>query len=229
MRAIAIIPARGGSKRIPRKNVRNFHGKPIIAYSIEAALQCELFQDVIVSTDDVEIAKVAELYGATAPFLRPAELSDDYTGTTPVIEHGVRWYEEHVREVDAACCLYATAPFVKPEDLVNGFDELKTAEAAFSITSFPFPIFRALKMQEDGIVSLFWPEHNASRSQDLPEAWHDAGQFYWARKEFLFAQKEFMLGDAKGVKLPRHRVQDIDTEEDWIRAELLFSAVASEE
>lgn len=222
---VAVIPARGGSKRIPRKNVRPFLGKPIIAYSIEAALETGLFDAVIVSTDDEEIADTARRCGATTPFVRPAELSDDMTGTTPVFRHAVQWCLDSGNDVEAACCLYATAPFVTPGDIKDGFAALKNAPAAFSVTTFPFPIRRGLARNSDGTVSLIWPEHRLTRSQDLPEAYHDCGQFYWAATQFLLDGKEFMDGEAAGIVIPRHRVQDIDTEEDWVRAEALYKVL----
>lgn len=219
---IAVIPARGGSKRIPRKNIREFCGKPIIAHSIEAALQTGLFSSVIVSTDDHVIAEVAKAFGAEVPFIRPAELSDDFTGTTPVFRHAAQWCLDQGRDVQTVCGIYATAPFIKPRDIQQGYQALKKAPASFSITTFPFPIFRGMKQQDDGRVSLVWPEHLATRSQDLPETFHDCGQFYWATTDFLLSGKEFMEGEAVGIPIPRYRVQDIDTEEDWIRAEAMY-------
>lgn len=219
---VAVIPARGGSKRIPRKNIRPFCGKPIIAYSIETALATGLFSSVLVTTDDEEIAEVAKEFGAEVPFLRPAELSDDMTGTTPVFRHAIQWCLDNDRKVAAACCIYATAPFTTAADIRKGFDSLSNAPAAFSITTFPYPIFRGLECKNGEKVSLIWPEHRLSRSQDLPEAFHDCGQFYWATTDFLLSGKEFMDGEAVGVTIPRHRVQDIDTEEDWIRAEAMY-------
>lgn len=219
---IAIIPARGGSKRIPKKNIRNFCGKPIIAYSIETALKSGLFESVIVTTDDETIAEVAKAHGAEIPFIRPEELSDDVTGTTPVIRHALEWCLEDGREVDAVCGLYATAPFTTSNDIVRGHKALQSTSASFAITTFPYPIFRGLKQDHSGKVKLFWPEHRLSRSQDLEEAYHDCGQFYWGTSEFFLSGKEFMDGEASGIPIPRHRVQDIDTEEDWIRAEAMY-------
>lgn len=219
---IAVIPARGGSKRIPHKNIREFCGKPIIAYSIETALATKLFDSVIVTTDDEAIADVARSYGAEIPFMRPADLSDDVTGTTPVIAHALKWCLEDGRKVERVCGLYATSPFTTSEDLIKGHEALNHAPAALSVTTFPFPIFRSLKQNDDNTVSLFWPEHLLTRSQDLPEAYHDCGQFYWASTDFLLSGKEFMEGEAAGIQLPRHRVQDIDTEEDWVRAEAMY-------
>lgn len=219
---IAVIPARGGSKRIPLKNIREFCGRPIIGYSIETALACGLFDSVIVTTDDDRIAEVAKSLGAEVPFIRPADLSDDFTGTTAVIRHALQWCLDNGRNVNAVCGIYATAPFTTTNDVSRGHQALTNFPASFSVTTFPFPIFRGLKQHESGLVSLFWPEHQQTRSQDLPEAYHDCGQFYWAKTDFLLSGKEFMEGEAAGIRIPRHRVQDIDTEEDWIRAEAMY-------
>ncbi|MEF2230678.1 MAG: pseudaminic acid cytidylyltransferase [Pseudodesulfovibrio sp.] len=222
---IAVIPARGGSKRIPMKNIREFAGKPIIAYSILAALGTGLFESVIVSTDDERIAEVASSYGAEVPFIRPPGISDDFTGTTPVFRHALQWCLADGRDVRAVCGVYATAPFVSSADIVAGHAALERgALAAISVTTFPYPIFRGLK-KENGRVALIWPEHRLSRSQDLPECYHDCGQFYWATKEFLFSDREFMDGQSAGIPIPRHRVQDIDTLEDWRRAEIMHHAL----
>jgi len=230
MNRVAIIPARGGSKRIPRKNVKNFCGKPMIAWSIEAAKASGCFDKIIVSTDDREIADVAEQWGAETPFLRPNDLADDYTGTLPVIRHAVEWLNDHTMTLDYACCLYATAPFVLAEDIQRGYQLIQQAGSsyAFSVTSYAFHIQRAIRITENGRVAMFNPEEFQTRSQDLEEAWHDAGQFYWGTAESWLEEKPiFGLGSVP-VKLPRHRVQDIDTPEDWARAEWLFRAMWAE-
>jgi N-acylneuraminate cytidylyltransferase len=224
---IAIIPARGGSKRIPRKNVKPFCGKPMIAWPIGAALTTRLFDGIIVSTDDEEIATVAEASGAQAPFRRPAELSNDHTPTLPVIAHAIRWFEEHRGPVRFACCIYATAPFLQARFLCEGLKLLEThadADFAFSVTSYAFTIFRSLRRNADGTVSMFWPENELTRSQDLPEAWHDAGQFYWGRKEAFLNRPGVFSARSYPVILPRRLAQDIDTPEDWEEAERLFGA-----
>lgn len=225
---VAIIPARGGSKRIPGKNTRLFAGKPIIAYSIEAAKQSGLFDRIIISTDSDQIAEVAKDYGAEIPFKRPSELSDDHTPTAPVVAHALNWLAENDSAADYACCIYATAPFVQAQYLQQGFQVLtaKNASSAFSVTSFAFPIFRALKIAKQGHLQMIWPEHQLTRSNDLPESYHDAGQFYWLdAKKFL--QDQLMYGaDAQPVILPRYLVQDIDTPEDWDTAEYMFKALA---
>jgi pseudaminic acid cytidylyltransferase len=230
MNTIAIIPARGGSKRIPRKNIKFFCGKPMIAWSIEAARAAAIFDFILVSTDDDEIASVAETYGAEVPFRRPADLADDQTPTLPVIAHALRWFEEHRGPVEYACCIYATAPFLQSQFLREGLGLLKAhpdAEFAVSITSSAFPIFRALRRNTDGTVGMFWPENEMKRSQDLPEAWHDAGQFYWGRKQAFYDQRGVFSARSYPVVLPRHTVQDIDTPEDWEKAEHMFATARS--
>ena len=221
---LCVIPARGGSKRIPRKNTRDFCGRPIIAWSIDAAVKSECFDRIIVSTDDEDIASVAKQYGAEIPFMRPAQLADDYTGTTAVIAHAIEWHNSHGEETSKVCCLYATAPFVQATDLQKGLDILESSEAgyAFSVTSYAFPIQRAIRITGDQRAEMFQPEHFNTRSQDLEEAWHDAGQFYWGRAAAWLGNKPIFSSDAVPVLLPRHRVQDIDTPEDWERAELMF-------
>ena len=227
---IAIIPARGGSKRIPRKNIKLFCAKPMIAWSIEAALQSGCFDQVIVSTDDQEIAEVARQYGATVPFMRPAELSDDHTGTVPVIQHAIEWVNAQGQPVEQACCLYATAPFVSAEDINRGLDILDATQSdyAFSVTSYAFPIQRAIRLNDEGRVQMFNPEHFNTRSQDLEEAFHDAGQFYWGTADAWLKGRMIFGAGSVPVPLPRHRVQDIDTPEDWVRAEWLFKAMQAE-
>ncbi|WP_404418455.1 pseudaminic acid cytidylyltransferase [Marinospirillum sp.] len=225
---IGIIPARGGSKRIPRKNIKEFCGLPMIARSIEAALESGCFDRVVVSTDDTEIAEVARQYGAEIPFMRPAELSDDFTGTQPVIAHAINTLQaESEQPITLACCIYATAPFIQAEDLRAGLNLLQEQQAdfAFSVTSYAFPIQRALRITPDERVAMFNPEHFQTRSQDLEEAWHDAGQFYWGTKEAWLSGQPIFGSHATPIVLPRHRVQDIDTPEDWDRAEFLFKAM----
>jgi len=223
---IAVIPARGGSKRIPRKNIRNFCGRPIIAYSIAAAFESGLFDKVVVSTDDEEIADVARQWGAVTPFVRHASLSDDHTGTNAVIKHAISWHNDHGEGVQYACCIYATAPFIQPEYLTQGFELLYQSDKsfAFSATSFPFPIQRAIRINDDATVEPFYPEHILKRSQDLEPAYHDAGQFSWGRADAFLRDEPTFSGLSLAVVLPRHLVQDIDTLEDWERAELMYQA-----
>ena len=224
---LAIIPARGGSKRIPRKNVKLFCGKPMIAWSIDAAHASGLFDHIVVSTDDIEISEVAKAYGAEVPFMRPAALSDDHTGTSPVVAHAIEWYRAQGSMPDPVCCIYATAPFVSTADLQRGLQLLTDSgsDFAFSVTRYTFPIQRAIKLTEEGRVQMFQPAHFNTRSQDLEEAFHDAGQFYWGRAAAWIADKPVFSTVAMPVILPRHRVQDIDTPEDWERAEWMFKAL----
>lgn len=226
---IAVIPARGGSKRIPGKNIRPFHGKPIIAWSIEAALKSGCFDKVIVTTDDAQIAEVARQYGAETPFVRPAELSDDHTGTIPVIKHATEWFIAAGHALEHVCCIYATAPFLRAEDIQRGLVQMMESSAsfAFSVTSYGFPIQRALKINKDHRVEMFNPEHFSTRSQDLEEAFHDAGQFYWGTARAWCSSPLIFSAISTPVHLPRYRVQDIDTEDDWRRAELMFGALQS--
>lgn len=226
---IAVIPARGGSKRIPGKNIRPFHGKPIIAWSIEAALASGCFDKVIVTTDDAKIAEVARQYGAETPFVRPAELSDDHTGTIPVIKHAIEWFIASGQRPEHICCIYATAPFLRAEDILRGLAQLVeySSSFAFSVTSYGFPIQRALKINQNQRVEMFNPEHFSTRSQDLEEAFHDAGQFYWGTADAWLGETVIFSPRSCAVLLPRYRVQDIDTEEDWRRAELMFGAIGN--
>lgn len=224
---LAVIPARGGSKRIPRKNIKPFGGLPMIAWSIRAAINSQCFDRIIVSTDDEEIAEVAKQQGAEVPFVRPTNLSDDHTGTIPVIAHSIGRQNQYGEAATQVCCLYATAPFVQATDLQRGLQVLQTtgADYAFSVTSYAFPIHRAIRITADQRVDMFQPEHFNTRSQDLPEAWHDAGQFYWGQAQAWLSGKPLFSQASAPVPLPRYRVQDIDTPEDWERAEWLFKAM----
>ena len=222
-KAVAIIPARGGSKRIPKKSIKDFFGKPLIAYSIEVALASKLFEEVIVSTDDEQIASIAKSYGAVVPFLRPKVLSDDFTGTQAVIEHTLSQLDN---SYDFVCTIYATAPLLQAKYLLEGFEKLKntTAIYAFSATSMPFPIQRTFKLNKNGRCEMFTPEHYMTRRQDLEEAYQDAGQFYW--EKVGIKSDEIMFGaDSLPIILPRHLVQDIDTLEDWKRAEVMYKVL----
>lgn len=223
---VCIIPARGGSKRIPRKNVKDFLGKPLIAYSIEAALKCGLFDQVVVSTDDAEIAKVSQAFGAKTPFVRPPELSDDFTSSDEVIKHAITWLRDHGHDYKIACALYPTAPLLRPSDLTEGYLKLLKTDAAFafSVTSFAFPIQRALRLSGAG-VAMFQPEHALTRSQDLEPAFHDAGQFYWGWCDSFLNDIGIFSERSVPVFLPRHHVVDIDTPEDWAMAEALYKTL----
>ena len=228
---LCVIPARGGSKRIPRKNIREFCGKPMIAWSIEAAQASGCFDQIIVSTDDSEISDVAQQFGAKVPFMRPAKLADDFAGTTPVVAHAVQWHQDHGQELYAVCCLYATAPFVDPDDIKTGLDSLADVTPdrfVFTTTDYASPIQRALKIDlASGVVRMWQPEQFTQRSQDLEPAYHDAGQFYWGRPQAWLNSEDLFEG-SKPLLLPRRRVQDFDTEDDWTRAELMRRALAEE-
>jgi len=223
----AVIPARGGSKRIPGKNIKEFCGKPMIARSIEAAKASGCFDRIIVSTDDDAIAEIARRFGAEVPFMRPPELSDDYTGTIPVIKHATEFLISENPTLSDICCIYATAPFIQPDDLKTGAKLLVQSggDYAFSVTSYAFPIQRAVRITPENRVEMFAPEAFNTRSQDLEDAYHDAGQFYWGTVEAWLCEKPVFSADATPVILPRHRVQDIDTPEDWVAAELMFKTM----
>jgi pseudaminic acid cytidylyltransferase len=228
---ICVIPARGGSRRIPRKNIKEFNGKPIIAYSIEAALKSNCFSKVIVSTDDREIAEVAEKFGAHVPFVRPFELSNDYAGTIPVIKHAINWMEKANKKFDNVCCLYATAPFIQPKIISKAYHQLLESKKdfCFSITSFPFPIQRAIKIDQNNEMNMFYPEYFNKRSQDLDKSFHDAGQFYWGKVQAFKDELPIFSEASSPYVLPRHLVQDIDTMEDWVRAEIMFKVLLETE
>ena len=225
---IAIIPARGGSKRIPRKNIKSFCGKPIIAYSIEAAQKSEYIDRVFVSTDDQEIANIAIQYGADIPFLREASLSDDTTGTTPVIRHALSTLRAQGYSVDVCACIYATAPFLNSATIDSAIAKLirEKAEFVFTAHQFSFPIQRALLEGERGEVIPFSKENISKRSQDLADTFHDAGQLYVAHeKTWLTPTKRVFSKYSRMIKLPSHTVQDIDTPEDWKRAEVMYKVL----
>jgi N-acylneuraminate cytidylyltransferase len=224
---IAVIPARGGSKRIPGKNIREFAGKPMIAWPLETARQSRLFNRIIVSTDSEEIAAVAQKHGAEVPFLRPAFLADDAAATAPVLYHALEWLAANGGVSDFTCCIYPTAPFIEEEDLRKGLAiaRINRAPGAFSVTGYVAPVLRALRMQADGSVSFAWPEYEMARSQDLPEFYHDAGQFYWVDTGRFMASKRLIMPGMMPIVLPRKRVQDLDTPEDWEMAELMAACL----
>jgi len=223
MTRVAVIPARGGSKRIPRKNIKPFYGKPMIAWSIEAAIKSAMFDRIIVTTDDEEIANIAREYGAEVPFIRPPELSDDYAGTTEVIAHSIEALAKIGVVAEDVCCIYATAPFVRASDIIESYRVFTSADwnYCFTVTDFPAPIFRSFKRTPEGGIDMFYPEHFKTRSQDLPEAFHDAGQFYWGKAAAWTQAKVIFSERSYGFLIPRWRVQDIDTLDDWQRAELI--------
>jgi len=223
---LCVIPARGGSKRIPRKNIRLFAGKPIMVWSIQVAQESGLFDRIMVSTEDAEIADVAIRYGAEIPYLRPADLADDHTGTNAVVRQAIVWHGEHGYTVDHACCLYATAPMVQSQFIKEGFELLINSDKAFvfSITRYHFPVQRAIRLNEHGEIEAIYPQYRSVRSQDLEPAYHDAGQFYWGTAKAFMEETPLFASTSLPVILPSHLVQDIDTEDDWRRAELLFQA-----
>ena len=224
---IAVIPARGGSKRIPRKNIKDFLGKPMIAWSIKVAEESGLFNRIIVSTDDEEIANIATKHGAEVPFIRPEHLSNDFVGTTPVVGHAAKWAMTQNQEIAAICCIYATAPFLLADDLVRGWEALSAGDSSFaiSVTEFSSPIFRSFKKSGNGGLEMFFPEHFETRSQDLPSAFHDAAQFYWGTPSAWLENKKLFGDFTKPVLIPRWRVQDIDSMDDWRRAETIAPLV----
>lgn len=228
---LAIITARGGSKRIPRKNIRPFCGQPIVTYSIKAAIEAGCFDEVMISTDDQEIAEIAVGAGAVCPFLRSEKNSDDHASTADVIKEVLNEYKTNQgKDVKNACCIYPTAPFITAEVLKEAFNLLMSEEATktvFPVTSFSYPIQRALKMN-NARVEMFQPEHMFSRSQDLEPAYHDAGQFYWFKTEPFLKDSKLFTNQSKAITLPETRVQDIDNESDWVIAELKFQLLQKE-
>lgn len=227
---LAIIPARGGSKRITGKNIRPFAGVPMIVHSIRAAQDAGCFDQIIVSTDDKQIADIANKHGASVPFIRPPELADDHAGTQEVIAHAINWAISQGWQVGSVCCLYATAPFVRADDLRTGLRMLEGSHQhfVFSAATFDYSPYRGFIRSGDGVEMLF-PEHFPTRSQDLPEVLHDAGQFYWGKPTAWLTEQRLFSANASPLMLPRHRVQDIDTLEDWRRAELLWQLLKQEE
>jgi N-acylneuraminate cytidylyltransferase len=224
MKCVAIITARGGSKRIPRKNIKFFLGQPIIKYSIDAALQAGCFSEVMVSTDDIEIAKFAKSCGAKVPFIRSVKNADDHSTTADVLLEVLDLYKDAGKIFEYACCIYPTAPFVTKEKLKNAFQQLtkNKCKSVVPIVQFGFPILRSFKM-ENGLLNMNWPEHLNTRSQDLPPAYHDAGQFYFFRTDSFISEKKIFTDSTIGIEMPELEVQDIDNEEDWKVAEFKYT------
>jgi pseudaminic acid CMP-transferase len=224
---IAVIPARGGSVRIPRKNVRDFCGKPMIAWPIKIAKDSGLFDRILVSTDDEEIAEKSKHFGAEVPFMRPKNLSDDYTGIIDVMSHAVTWMSNKKWKINAVCCIYPTSIFLTINDLKKGLELLNTENWSytFSATEFEHSIFRSFKVLPNGGVEMFFPENYSARSQDLPEALHDAAQFYWGNPECWIKNMKIFESYSYPIKIPFWRVQDIDTENDFKKAEILFKSL----
>ena len=220
MKNLCIIPARGGSKRIPRKNVKLFLGKPMLAYSIEAALATNIFDEVMVSTDDEDIAEVARQYGAKVPFMRSAETANDFATTADVLHEVIDKYKELGQEFDNFCCIYATAPMIQSKDIISAYNRLQSSDftMVYPVVQFSYPIWRCLDLAEDGSMKRHWPEFENSRSQDLRKEYHDTGTFYW------YKTKEWLAGNIKigGIEVDETTIQDIDTETDWKIAEMKY-------
>ena len=225
---VAVIPARGGSKRVPRKNIRSFSGVPMIARAVRVALESRLFHHVLVSTDDDEIAAAALAVGGEVPFRRPAELSDDHTPTVPVIAHAVAQCNERGWDVTHACCIYPCTPLLNVDDLAGAFELALAQDADFvyPVSEYAHPIQRAMRRLASGHMQFIQPEHELTRTQDLAKTYHDAGQFYWGKAPAWLAHKRMHSGGL-GYPIPHWRVVDIDTEEDWQRAELIYQALHS--
>jgi pseudaminic acid cytidylyltransferase len=224
MTNLCIIPARGGSKRIPRKNIRDFLGKPIIAYSIEAAINSGLFEEIMVSTDDNEIAEIAKHYGAKVPFMRSSENANDFATTANVIEEVLNTYQKSNRTFKNACCIYPTAPFISSERLQQGLLSLneEDVKTVMPVVPFDFPIWRSMKKDNNGWFSFNWPEQKNVRSQDLPPSYHDAGQWYWFKVKIFMKESKLLTDSIKAIELRPLEVQDIDNEEDWKIAEIKY-------
>jgi len=224
---IAIIPARGGSKRIKKKNIKDFCGKPIISYSIEIAKKSKAFDKIFVSTDDKEIADIAKSSGAEVPFLREKNLSDDLTGTHYVIGSFVQKLIESGSKINYACCIYATAPLIQISDLLKGLDLIKENkwDMVFAATLYNYPVSRSFRIKTDNSLEMLFEDKFNSRSQDLENVYHDAGQFYWSKPEIWMGENPGYGSSSSVVLLPNWRVQDIDNLEDWRRAELIFSTL----
>lgn len=224
---LCIIPARGGSKRIPRKNIKLFCGKPIISYSIEAAIKSDLFDEVMVSTDDEEIAMIAKQHGVKIPFMRSAENANDFATTVDVLIEVIEQYQQAGKAYNAVCCCYPTAPFITPQKLIEGYELLKSrkADSVFPIAEYSYPIQRSLKLDSHKQVSMKWPEFLNVRSQDLEKSFHDAGQWYWMNVESLLNQKKIFSSNSYGLELNPLEVQDIDNESDWHIAELKYQSL----
>ncbi len=223
---ICIIPARGGSKRIPKKNSKLFNGIPIISYAITNALNSQCFDRVVVSTDDKEISEIARGAGAETPFVRPSDISNDITGLVEVVQHFIQWLHGKGIKPTNICLIYATAPFLRSKDIIQGLDALGDADFSIGVTSYSSPIQRAMKITKDGKLKMFEPNNYLTRSQDLEEAWHDAGQFVWGKTSAWISGIPPLNGNTNTVELSRYRVIDIDTMEDWNYAELMQIALS---
>ena len=227
---LCVIPARGGSKRIPRKNIKRFAGKPMITFAIEAAQASGLFDHILISTDDEDIAEIGRQWGAEVPFMRPHELADDHTPTVPVMVHAIEAWESLGWNVDMLCCIYPCVPFIQVGDLVAGLNLLEGCDAKFSfpVTKFPAAIQRALKRDQDGKLSPVFPGYELLRSQDIEPTYHDAGQFYWGSKS-AWLTVDRIHSNAIGITIPQWRAVDIDSLDDWYRAEVMYKILNTDE
>jgi pseudaminic acid cytidylyltransferase len=227
---LGVIPARGGSKRIPRKNIRPFCGRPMIAWTIQAAQESGCFDRLLVSTDDPEVADIARSHGADVPFVRPADLADDHTATIPVIAHAIRWQMNNQAMPKEVCCLYATAPFMQSADIRRALTLLTEGDSdyVFPVTAYSFPVQRAVRLIPGDRVQMAHPEHYQTRSQDLETQYHDVGQFYWGKAKAWLDLVPMFSTASRAIVLPAHRVQDIDTLDDWRRAEIIFRMLEAE-
>ena len=226
---VAIIPARGGSKRIPRKNIKRFDGKPMIAWAIELAKSTKVFEHIVVSTDDKEIARISAAYGAQVPFLRPSFLSCDQTTTLPVISHAFQEIVKQYTKIEAACCIYPASPLLEVQDILQSFELLRSCNASFvyPVLEFSHPIQRAMRRTKSGIMQFISPKNELVRTQDLEKTYHDAGQFYWGTADaWLFSDR--IHSNGAGYPIPSWRVVDIDNEDDWRRAEILKKIIFSD-
>jgi len=224
---ICVIPARGGSKRIKRKNIKLFFGKPIIAYSIMAALKSNCFDQVIVSTDDDEIKKISEEWGAIVPFFRPKKISNDYTSINDVVIHTLKWAINSGYDVKNVCCVYATAPLIQPSFILSAYQKLLDSGKYFclSVCRFSHSVQRSFTLADDNTIKPAFPEYLLKRSQDLEEFYHDSGQFYWGTVDAFLEKKSVISSNSTCIVLPPNMVQDIDTIQDWESAELMFEVL----
>ena len=230
MNNLAIIPARGGSKRIPRKNIKDFLGKPIIAYSIDNALKSGLFEEVMVSTEDLEIAEMSKQYGAKVPFLRSMATSNDYAVIADVLLEVVSCYRQYGRNFDNICCILSTAPLISPGDIIQAFQKFHMSEfdAIYPIVAYSYPIMRSLIMDENGNLRMRWPEYVNVRSQDIEPAYHDSGTFYWMTTKSILGAKGNLPLKRGGIIMDEIKIQDIDNDTDWKLAELKFKLLHGE-
>ena len=221
---VAIIPARGGSKRIPKKNIKNFCGKPIIGWTIDVLKKSKIFNKIIVSTEDKRIASIAKKYDAEVPFLRPARLTNDKIATSAVVVHAITWLQKKGYKPTEICCIYPTAPLLQTKDLKNSLKDLMSGRwlYVFSATTFESSIFRSFKKNKKKQLKTIFPKKINNRSQDLEQTYRDAGQFYWGKTRTWLSKKKIFGKDSKIALLPRWRVQDIDTMDDWKKAEIIF-------